>query len=366
MFTIKRSVSLIIASSIILLLLGCSSQAEPEATATSESAPVEEESKVVLNFYNWDTYIAPEILSDFEEKFDVTINYQIFDDMEEMLAGMQSGEIIYDLVVPSDFTLSQMRQDNMLTPLNKANIPNFSNLAPEFVNPVHDPDNRYCAPYQWGTVGFGYNIEATGPITSLDDIFSPEFAGRVGLMNDPRTTMEIILLYLGYSPNTTNKEEIDEAAQYLKDHADIIAAYHGDDGQDLLNDGTLDIVLEWSGDIFQVMEENENIRYLIPPSGSILWNDFICIPANAEYKELAETFINYLLEPEVGAALSNYVQYGSPNQAAMSFLDEEVRNNPAIYPPAEVRANLYSEVDVGAETFAYYEAVWEEVLSTIP
>ncbi len=173
------------------------------------------------------------------------------------------------------------------------------------------------------------------------------------------------MLYLGYSPNTTRVEEIEEAAEFLKDHADIIASYHGDNGQDLLNEGELDIVLEWSGDIFQVMEENPDLRYLVPPEGSIIWTDYICIPEGAQNKAMAEAFINYLLDPEVGAALSEYTQYGSPNQAAIPLLDESTRNNPAIYPPDEVRALLFPEVEVDAQTSEFYAQVWEGVLASI-
>ncbi|WP_420645539.1 polyamine ABC transporter substrate-binding protein [Candidatus Leptofilum sp.] len=365
MSTLHKIVGLITLFTLFISLAACRTQTEPTPTPEPEIVVPDTETGSVLNFYNWDTYIDPDILADFEKEFDVTINYQIFDSQEELLAALEAGEVNYDLVVPSDAWLGQMRRGGLLAPLDKANIPNLANLDPAFTNLVVDPGNRYCVPYQWGTVGIGYNASVTGPIESWDDVFDPAHAGRVGLMDDARNTMGLILLSLGYSPNTTDREEIDEAAQFLKDRADIIAAYHGDDGQDLLAEGEFDIVLEWSGDIFQVMEENPDINYWIPTNGSIQWTDFICTPTNAQNKALAETFINYLLEPEVGAALSTYVQYGSPNQAAIPLLDEADRNNLAIYPPAEVRARLFPEAEVDAPTTAYYAAVWEEVLASV-
>jgi len=363
----------------LFVLAGCDSgdiPPTPEATNQTESADqtaveevVSEEDTSstqasVLNFYNWDTYIDPQILSDFEEKFDVTINYQVYDNDEVLIDELSSGAS-YDLIVPSDYYTQQLWQDELLVPLNHDNIPNLSNLDPAFVDPVYDPGNRHCIPYQWGTVGFAYNESATGQITSWDDIFDPKNADRVALLDDYRTTMGLVLLYLGYSPNTTKQFEITEAADYLKSKADVITAIHGDDGQDLLNEGVYDIVLEYSGDVLQIMAENPDIRYFVPPSGSNIWVDNLCIPSSVENKELAETFINYLLEPEVGAALSAYIQYGSPNQAAIPLLPEEDRNNPAIYPPAEVRSLLFTFVDLDEATETMYQELWEEIRTAV-
>lgn len=356
-----------------LLLLGlaaCSSGAAPEAgdsapdRVQTEETDTGETAVSTLSFYNWDTYIDPQILQDFETAFGVTVLYQTYDNDDALYDELQNGAS-YDLIVPSDFYVAQLRQEGLLAQLDKTNIPNLANLDPAFTNPVHDPENRYCVPYQWGTVGIGYNASALGEIASWDDVFDPAHAGRVALLDDRRTTLGLILLYLGYSPNTTNKFEIAEAGAFLQERADVIAAYHGDDGQDLLNEGVYDVVLEYSGDVFQVMADNPDLRYLVPPSGSNLWTDNICIPASSTNKALAEAFINYLLEPEVSAALSTYVQYGSPNQAAIPLLAAEDRNNPAIYPPPEVRALLFPFVDLDDATETYYREVWDAVLASV-
>lgn len=346
---------------LLWLLSACSPpQADSAAAAANNSI---QSTPSVLSFYNWDTYIEPNILDEFSQLYGVQIRYDVYDNDQELLEELQAGGATYDLVVPSDFIVSKMRQEDLLATLNKDNIPNFQNIDPRFINPVFDPANRYCVPYQWGTVGIGYNIEATGrEIKSWADFFDPQYAGRVALLDDYRTTMGIALLLLGYSPNTKDVNQIAEAGGFLKSQANQIAAYAGDEAQDQLVAGEFDMVMEWSGDVFQVMEEHANIRYVIPEDGSIIWTDNICIPANAPNKDLAEAFINYLLEPEVGAALSNYVQYGSPNQAALPFINQEDLNNPAIYPPPEILDRLFFLVDVNLAADGHYQAAWQEIL----
>jgi spermidine/putrescine transport system substrate-binding protein len=304
------------------------------------------------------------ILTDFEDQFGVSIDYQVFDNDNDLLEELRAGATNYDVVVPSDFTVAIMRSEGLLAPLEKDNIPNVQNLDPTFISPVFDPANRHCMPYQWGTVGIGYNEEAIGrEIESWADFFDPEFAGRVALLDDYRTTMGLVLLVLGYSPNTTDPEQIAEAAEFLKSHAEQVGAYTGDEAQDLLDEGQYDMVVEWSGDVFQIMEENPKIRYVIPAEGSIIWTDNACIPANSMNKALGEEFINYILEPEIGAKLSNYVQYGTPNEASLPYIDAEVLSDPAIYPSEAVRERLFFLVDVNLAATQIYEQAWDEILA---
>lgn len=347
---------------LILLLAACNQDAPKEPEIVEEAAV---ETPNILRFYNWDTYIDPEILTSFEQTFGVTIDYQIFDSDNDMLVELQDGATDrYDLVVPSDITVTELRNDGLLAPLDKDNIPNFENVDSTFISPVFDPANRYCAPYQWGTVGIGYNASAIGrEISGWSDFFDPDFAGRVALLDDYRTTMGLVLIMLGYSPNTSNRTEIAEATEFLMDHKAQIGGYVGDDAQDRLLEGEFDMVMEWSGDIFQVMEKAPDIQYIIPSEGSIIWVDNICIPVDAPNKAMAETFINYILEPEVGATLSNYVQYGSPNQASLPYIDEEILSDPAIYPTEAVRERLFFLVDVGSAVNDTYQLAWEEILS---
>lgn len=352
-----RCLILLITAS--LLLAACGEDKKEEATTAPTNPPATE-----LHILNWDTYIDEAILDDFEQKFGVTITYSIFDNDSDLMEKIHAPDATYDLIIPSDRVVQQLRTEDFLRPLNKENIPNINNLDPTFINPLYDPGNRYCLPYQWGTIGIGYNIKATGrEITSWDDFFDPAFKGRVGLMDLAANTLGVILIYKGYSPNSTSSTEINQASDFLIEHIDQVSAMEKDDGQDRLVAGDVDLVLEWSGDIFQVIEENPDIRYVIPEEGSMIWVDNMCIPNTAPHPEMAEAFMNYLLEPEVGAQLSNFVRYATPNQAAMPLINEEDRNNPAIYPPPEVQERLFFQVYLSADTEVLYNDAWAEVMA---
>lgn len=339
----------------LFLLCGC---------GTSSSAIAERPTATtrVLRIYNWDTYINPDILDRFSAETGVAIIYKTYSSNEEMLAEVEANPQAYDIVVPSDYMVAMMRNDGYLAALNRANIPNLINIDPLFSNPSFDPANRYCVPYLWGTLGVGYNIKATGrEITSWNDIFDPAFAGRVALLDDPRSTLGFVLLNLGYSPNTTNPDEIMAAYTFLENRGDQITAYAPDDGQDMLAAGSVDIAYESSGDIFQVMSSDPNLRYSIPKEGSLIWIDNICILKQSANKAIAEQFINFILDAEIGAELANYTRYSSPNIAALERISSADRQNTALYPDAETRNRLFFLVDVGEEANALYNDTWEDL-----
>ncbi|WP_017306054.1 ABC transporter substrate-binding protein [Spirulina subsalsa] len=317
----------------------------------------------VLNVYNWSTYIDPEVIREFEQRFDVRVQYDTYDSNDTLLAKIQPGNPGYDIVVPTDDYVESMANQGLLEELNHENIPNLENVDPRFLDNPFDPGNKYSVPYQWGTFGIGYNIQATGgEIKSLREIFDDKYRGRVALMEDSRAMLGSVLIMLGYSPNTTNRQELEEARDFLIEHRSIVATFAPDTGQDLLDQGEVDIALEWSGDVFQVMEENENIRYVIPKEGAIIWTDNLAIPKDAPHKKLAETFINFILEPEIGAAISNYVKFGTPNKAAIEqgLIDEADLANPGIYPPEETLDRLEYARDLGRDT-ALYDDIWTEL-----
>ncbi|MBP0017489.1 MAG: spermidine/putrescine ABC transporter substrate-binding protein [Cyanobacteria bacterium SBLK] len=344
---------------------GCTTS-NPDATNTASNGTGNNRNgntETVLNVYNWSTYIDEETIPEFEEKFNVKIQYDTFENNEALLAKIQPGNPGYDIIVPSGDFIENMIAQGLLEELNHDNIPNLKHLDAPFIDPPFDPGNKYSVPYQWGTIGIGYNIEATGgAIASWKEIFDAKYKGKVALMEDPRATLGIVLMYLGYDPNTTNESEIAEARDFLIENKEVVATFAPDTGQDLLNQGEVDIAIEWSGDIFQIMEENENIRYVIPEEGTIIWTDNLAIPKDAPHKELAEQFINFILEPEVSARISNYVKYGSPNKTSReeNLLEQEDLENPGIYPPPETFKKLKYANDLGKDT-ALYDQAWTEV-----
>ncbi|NJK99066.1 MAG: spermidine/putrescine ABC transporter substrate-binding protein [Spirulinaceae cyanobacterium RM2_2_10] len=339
----------------VALPLGCSA---PNSTGGDGDG-----SQQVLSIYNWSTYIDEETIPEFEEKFNVEVQYDTFESNEALLAKIQPGNPGYDIVVPTSDYVESMVAEGLLAELNHDNIPNLKYLDEAFADPVFDPKNRYSVPYQWGTIGIGYNVEKTGEdITTWEQVFDPKYAGRVALMEDARAMMGAILMYLGYDPNTTNPEEVAAAKDFLIEKQDVIATFAPDTGQDLLDQGEVDIAVEWNGDIFQLMEENEDIRYAIPEEGTIVWTDNLAILSDAPNKELAEKFINFTLEPEVSARISNYVKFGTPNREAIArgLIESEDLENPGIYPPPETFEKLEYAVDLGEDT-ALYDEAWTEL-----
>lgn len=342
-------------SLILIALAACA----PQARATIDSAPSPE-----LRIYNWDTYIDPELLARFTRETGAPIRYDTFGSNEEMLAAVQERPDAYDIVVPSDYMVTIMRRKGLLAALDRAAVPNLANIDPLFVDPSFDPANRYCAPYLWGTIGIGYSRAAAGrEIASWADLFDPAFAGRVALLDDPRVTLGVTLLSLGYSPNSTDPFEIGAARDFLAERDAQIAAYAPDTGQDMLARGQVDLALESSGDIFQVMVDNPDLAYSIPAEGSLIWIDNMCILASSPNKALAERFVNFILAPDVGAALASYTRYSSPNTAALRLISPADRANPALYPTEADRRRLFFLVDVGGQANELYNTAWASLIA---
>lgn len=346
-----------------LLAIACVAPDSNTSTSTPGSSPAVK----TLNLYNWTTYIDPEVVKEFEQKFNAKVKYDTFDNNESLYAKIKAGNPGYDIIVPTDYMVEIMIAEGILEELNLDNIPNRKNLSPRFQNLSFDPNNKHSIPYQWGTQGLGYNIKATGEkINSWQAVFDPKYQGRVAFLDDMRATLGVMLIYLGYSPNTKSAEEITKAKDVLIGLRDNVAAFHADTGQDLLTQGQVDLVVEYSGDIFQKMEENPDLHYVIPKEGTIFWTDNLAIPKGAPNRELAEQFINFILEPAVGAKNSNFIKYASPNQAAIDqgLIDADSLKDPAIYPNPEVLTKLKILEDVGEATKLYDEA-WTEVKVSI-
>jgi spermidine/putrescine transport system substrate-binding protein len=354
----KRLLSLLLLFLVgVTLPWGCTAN-----NLNSSQNPTQTTSANVLSVYNYSTYIDPEVITEFEQKFGVKVQYDTFESSDDLYAKMKAGNPGYDVIFPTDYLVTSMGEEGILQPLNHNKIPNIKNIDGKFIDPSFDPDNQYSLPYQWGTVGLGYNLKKTGKdLESWQDIFDPRYEGRVALTDEMRIMMGVILMTLGYDPNTKNPAELNQARDFLIKNKANIAAFAPDTGQVLLDQGQVDIAVEWSGDILQIMEENPDIRYIIPKEGSIIWVDTIAIPTGAPHKELAEQFINFLLEPEISAQNSNFIKFGSPNKVSIekALINKSELDNPTIYPSPEVYKKLKFIEDVG-ETTRLYDEAWTE------
>jgi spermidine/putrescine-binding protein len=323
-----------------------------------------------LNLYNWAEYIpidslaidaeVTDLVSKFEEETGVEVVLTEYDSNEVMLAQIDAG-VGYDVIVPSDYMVSIMKSAGLLVELNQDAIPNMVNLAAEFTDLPYDRGNQYSAPYQWGTTGIGYKYGVIDDEegVSWGVIFDPAMAdantGYISLLDDERETMGAALIYLGYSLNTTNEAEVDEAAALLKTTKDRLAAFTSSGYWDLLTAGETVVAQGWNGDFLFAYDEAstddydayEDFGYAIPLEGAAAWVDTMAIPSTVEHPCTAQTFINFMLDAFNGAELTNYNYYASPNAAAEEFIWEEILEWEAIYPPQDVLDRLEFFEDLG-------------------
>jgi spermidine/putrescine transport system substrate-binding protein len=353
-----------IGSTILLFFLGplAACADAPTLSLVMDPTPTPAKPANSLNIYSQDEAIDPVTLTNFADQFQVKLRYDTQADNETALADIQAGLADYDLVILSDYSVSRLRAAGIFAPLNHENIPNFNHIDPAFINPVFDPGNRYCVPFQWGNMGLGYNLQASGQeIHSWADFFGVTPPLRLGLPDDSRLSLAAALLYAGYSPNTSDEFELNAATALLENHAAQIVTYAPATGQALLAGGQVEAVFERSGAIFQLMENNPAIRYAIPNEGSVMWIDNLCLLASASQPELAERFINYILDPQVGAIQAKASHYGSPNQAVVALPSAADRDNPVLDPGDDLGQRLFFVVNIDPATSELYNQTWAEL-----
>jgi spermidine/putrescine-binding protein len=320
-----------------------------------------------VHVYNWSDYIDPVIYEEFEEEFGIKVIEDTFSSNEDLLAKLQAGATGYDIIVPSDYMVKIMTELDLLAEINYDNVPNFANIDEIFKDPPYDPENKYSIPYQWGTTGIGYDANVfEEPPDTWAYIFDPDlagqYAGRMTMLNDSREVIGAALKYLGYPLNSTDEQQLEEAKQLLLQQKEWVASYDSEAFGDLIASGDAVIGHGWSGGYFMAAVEADNVWYVIPEEGGVIWTDNLAIPKTAPSQYTAEVLINYLLRPEVGAKITNYTWYGSPNKASDEFIDPEILEEPAIYPPPEVMEKLEFLRDVGEAT-TLYDRIWTEIKS---
>ena len=316
-----------------------------------------------LNIFNWDTYVAPDTIPGFEAATGIRVRYDLFASNDELFAKLRAGNPGYDLVFPSNNYAARMAEAGLLLPLDHARIPNIANLEPDFIDVEFDPGRRFSLPYFWGTVGIGYRMSKVDRPRSWTTLFTDTtHAGRIALLTET-DTLYAGLRYLGFSINTTNPAEIDAAADLVIAAKPRIRTFAPDTGQDLLIAGEVDLCLEYNGDILQVMEEDDDLNYIVPDEGSARWEDTMCIPVGAQNPEAAHDFIDYIYQPEVHAAIAEYIRYALPNQAAKALIPEADRLNEAIYPPPDIMARSEIARYMGTEIETLYQAAMTRILA---
>ncbi|NLY75953.1 MAG: ABC transporter substrate-binding protein [Firmicutes bacterium] len=318
-------------------------------------------SKLTLNVYNWGDYIDESVLADFEKKTNIKVNYDTFTTNEDMYIKLKSGGSSYDLLIPSDYMIKRMIDEGMLAKLNFENIPNYKYIGSQFKNLEYDPDNEYSVPYMWGTVGILYNKKMVSERPdSWRILWDQKYAKQILMLDSHRDSIGITLKMLGYSLNTKNLAELEQAKEALIRQKPLVLAYVVDEVKDKMIVEEAALALVWSGDAVYCMRENENLDYVIPKEGSNYWFDAMVIPKGAPNKEAAEKFINFMCEPEIAYRNADYIGYSSPHTEAVKNLPAEIRNNRTAYPPAEDLKNCEVFIDLGS-ALKDYDRIWTEI-----
>lgn len=320
-------------------------------------------SKDVLNIYNVGDYIDEELLTKFQEETGIKVVYEKYDTNEIMYQKIRRGGSKYDLVFPSDYMIEKMKKENLIQKIDFSNIPNYKNIDEKFKNQTYDPENEYSVPYFWGTFGIMYNKKMVDdPVDSWDILWNEKYSGNILMLDSVRDTMGIALMKLGYSQNSTDEKELEEAKEELIKQRPLVLAYGNDDIKDRLLGGEAAMGIVYSGDAITLMEEDEDLDYAIPETGTNKWIDAMCIPSNAENKKEAEIFINFILDPENAKKNIDYINYSTPNKAAFELLDEEVKEDPVAYPNDDLIERSESFIDLG-DVIKLYDDLWLEVKS---
>ncbi len=370
----KRLFALSLVLLLAFSLCACSAPAEEELLVDEELLSDYDYSRfmgqdVIINVANWGEYMSinEEDMLDVNEAFEqltgIEVNYKTFASNETLYSKLKSGGAAYDIIIPSDYMISKMASEGMLQKLNFDNIPNFANIMDNFKNPEYDPTNEYSVPYLWGMVCIIYNTAMVDEeITSWASLWDEKYENNILMFNNPRDAFGVVQCYLGYSQNTENSAELQICLEKLKEQKDIVQGYVMDEIFDKMGGGSAAIAPYYVGDAITMIDENPDLAYCLPVEGTNQFVDAICIPTTAENKEAAEMYINFLCEAEVALANCDYSGYATPNKLAFEMLDEEVRNDPKIYPSEEYLAeNTEVFVNLSPETGALMQELWNQL-----
>ena len=352
------------------------------ALATTLSMPLSVAADRTLNIYNWSDYIDDSVLKDFEEKNGIKVNYDVFDSNEVLETKLLAGSSGYDLVVPSAHFLSRQIEAGVFAKLDKDKLPNLKNMWDMVLErtATYDPGNEHAINYLWGTTGIGYNVDKVKallpdvPVDSWDLVFKPENISKLAecgvfMLDQPTEILPSVMKYMGMDIKDTSQENLDKVEELMMKIRPHVKKFHSSEYISALANGDICVAVGWSGDIFQAKsraEEAKNdvkIEYSIPKEGAQMWFDMMAMPADAKNVEEAYLFMNYIMEPEVIAKITNYVAYANGNKASQEFVDKEILDNPSIYPTEDVLKGLYTMHTYDPKTQRLTNRLWTKIKS---
>ncbi len=345
-----------------------------ESGSAGGAAPPEDK---VVSVLNWSDYIGDTTNADFQAKTGIKVTYDVFDSNEVLETKLLAGRSGYDVVVPTGPFLERQIKAGVFQKIDKSQIPNLQQMDPDLMNRVglHDPNNEYSVPYLWGTTGIGYNEDKIKKILgearpdSWNYIYDPKLAAKfkdcgLSLLDAPDEILKTVLAWMGRDPNSQKEEDLTAAEAKLMPIRPYVRKIHSSQYIDDLANGDLCVAVGWSGDILQARDRADEagqgvkIKYAIPKEGTVVWFDMLAIPADAKHPKNAHAFINYLMEPQVAANNSNFVNYANGNAASLPMVSDEVKNDAGIYPTPEVKAKLFPSLAYGEDFQRLMNRMW--------
>jgi spermidine/putrescine-binding protein len=348
---VKRGVCVVLALLVLLVCAGCGAVSDGSGGASE---------KMKLYVLSWGDYIDEDVLTEFIDAHpEIEMHYDTTTSNEEMLIQVQNDSSIYDVCVPSDYTISKMVKMDLLQPLDFGKIPDFENIDPAFLGKEFDPDNDYSVPYLWGTLGIVYNrTMVSKPVDSWEILWDSDYSKQIIMYDSVRDTVAVALKKLGYSMNSTDPDEIARAEAELIRQKPLVLAYLVDDIRDRMINGSAALGVMYAGDAITCIEENPDLAYVIPKEGSNIWFDNLVLMKRSPNAEAAHIFINYLCDPDVARRNSEYIGYSTPNKAALELMGEDWREDPVFNPPQETVDRCEAYVDLGDGAMALYNDAW--------
>lgn len=325
---------------------------------------------ITLNVYNWGEYISNgeddsiDVIQEFENITGIKVNYTNYATNEDLFAKLSSGSTQYDIVIPSDYMIAKMIENNMLEKLNFENIPNIKYIAPEYLNASFDPEGQYSVPYTWGTVGIIYNKKyVTKPVDSWEILWDQDYKGKILMFDNSRDAFGIAQKLLGYSLNTTDEKELEATKDKLIEQKPLIQNYVMDQIFDKMELEEAYIAPYYAGDCITMMDKNPNLAFCHPKEGTNIFIDSVCIPKGCKNKQAAEAFINFLCETDIAVANCEYICYSTPHTKAIEVLGQEISSNPISYPPAEYISKCESFSSLPSQTNKLMDSYWTTILT---
>lgn len=321
-----------------------------------------------LNVYNWGEYISDgaegslDVNKEFEKRYGITVNYSNYESNENMYNKLQSGGANYDVIIPSDYMIAKLIEEDMLAELDFSNIPNYKNIMEKYRGLYYDPENKYTVPYTVGMVGLIYNTKMVEEAPdSWGALWDERYKGEILMFNNPRDAFGVAQCYLGQSINTENLEDWDKAIEALKKQNHLVSSYVMDEIFNKMENGEAALAPYYAGDFLTMYDVNPDLAFVYPKEGVNFFVDAMCVPKNAENKEAAELYINFMLEDEIAVANANYICYASPHANVLESDDYDLKGDPVLYPDEEntPRTEMFENLDY--ETQNYMNMLWNEL-----